>query len=446
MGVTSVVLMRLEEDVMTLQSSFKSRVRARMAKTGERYAAARVALLKSKDVIANASATETPPAATLLTDLGALAMALRHAGVVDPGTGEPFTETRLFGLSGGPGFMSFIFQYQGEAPILTMTCRSFSLPGPVVDRGLEHAGITPTRFESGSAVKSRKALDEVLQQGRIAHLAVDQAQLPWLGLDPVWKGQWPRHVNVTKNSNAFRVQDQAQWTLSEEQLAAARAGIKKAKHLMLSFGDATAGDPVQATRGAIEFYVTNQREAPYANFANNFGLNGLSRTVKVMGDLKTKKGWLRIFDSGPFAFAALWRLWECLTMELTAPAAGRPLFADFLDQANALPGCNDLKQAAALARASGDAFEDLVEIAVEAGGPLLGKALDLTETIDEALRSGSSDTPEAVRRLRAERSALAEDCSLNEASRRETFTALSVQMARILARETALVEELESWL
>ncbi len=430
---------------MTQQSSFKSRVRARMAKTGERYAAARLALLKNTDLTAGAPATETALAATILTDLGALATSLRHAGIVDPGTGKPFTETRLFGLSGGTGFMSFIFQYKNVAPMLTMTCRSFSLPGPVIDRAVEHAGITPERFESGSATKSRKALDEVLQQGRIAHVAVDQAQLPWLGLDPAWKGQWPRHVNVTKNSDAFLVQDQAQWTLSDEQLAAARAGIKKAKHRMLSFGDATTCDPAQATRGALKFYVTNQREAPYANFANNFGLNGLSRTAEAMGDLTTKKGWLRIFDSGPFAFAALWRLWECLTMELTAPAAGRPLFADFLDQASALPGCNDLKQAAALARASGDAFEDLVEIAVEAGGPLLGKAIDLTETIDEALRSGSSDTPKTVQRLRAERAALAEDCSLNEENRREIFSALSVQMTRILDRETALVEELESW-
>ncbi|MEM7048632.1 MAG: DUF4872 domain-containing protein [Acidobacteriota bacterium] len=414
-----------------------------MSKTGERYAAARLALLKNASSNADSPAAEAVPPGTILTDLGALAMALQAAGIVDPATGAPFSETRLFGLSGGPGFMSFVFQYQNVAPILTITCRSFSLPGPVVDRALEHAGINPDRFESGSTSKSRRALDQVLEQSRVAHLAVDQARLPWLGLDPIWQGQWPRHVNVSKVGDAFRVQDQAQWTLSEEQLAAARAGIKKAKHRMLSFGDTTVGDPVAATRQALEFYVSNQRTAPYANFKNNFGLKGLARTAQAMGDLTTKKGWLRTFDSGPYAFAALWRLWECLTVELTAPAAGRPLFADFLEQASELPGCPDLRSAAELARASGEAFEDLVDLAVAAGGGPLGQAIEWTEAIDEALRSGAPDTPETVRELRARRAALAAQCTLDEASRREVFTALAAQMNRILDRETALVEALE---
>jgi len=414
-----------------------------MKKTGERYAAARYALLKNADS-SSAPGSDSRTGA-ILPDLGALALALRDSGIVDPATGEAFTETRLFGLSGGPGFMGFIFQYKNVPPILTLTCRSFSLPGPVVDRALAHAGIVTERFESGSAAKSKKALDEVLEQRPVAHVAVDQARLPWLGLDPIWKGQWPRHVNVTKGDDAFLVHDQAQWRFSGDELAAARAGIKKAKHRMLSFGDVTTGDPVEGTRAALSFYVTNQREAPYANFANNFGLNGLARTAAAMGDLTTKKGWLRIFDSGRFAFAALWRLWECLTVELTAPAGGRPLFATFLDQAAELPGCQGLKPSAALAKASGEAFEDLVETALDAGGPLLGKAIDLSEAIDEALRSGSPDTPENVQRLRAERAALAEDCTINRESRSELFSTLSGQMVRILTVEEDLVRELENW-
>jgi len=58
---------------MTKQSSFKARVRARMAKTGERYAAARFALLKTRDSGGDTPAGATAQAGTLIADLGALA-------------------------------------------------------------------------------------------------------------------------------------------------------------------------------------------------------------------------------------------------------------------------------------------------------------------------------------------------------------------------------------
>lgn len=425
---------------MTRQSTFKKKIRARMAKTGERYAAARLALLKDAS-----SAAEPPPAKrSLLTDLGPLAAALAASGITDPMTGQPFTEARLFGLSGGPGFMAFVFRYSGVAPMVTLTCRSFSLPGPVVDRALTHGGITAHRVETGSARKAQSALDAALDAGHVAHVAVDQARLPWMGHGPQWYGQWPRHINVTgRDEGAYRVHDQVGWSLSAEALATARAGVKKVKHRLLTFDGQAGQDPVAATRQALAFYARNQREAPFKQFANNFGLAGLARLAERMADRTTKDGWGRMLDTGPAAFGALWRVWACVQVELTSPAGGRLMFADFLDEAASLPGLDGLAVAAEQARVCAGHFGALAEAARTAGGALLDEAIALTEDIDEARRSGDPQAAAQVGDWLAARQALAERCALDGDARQAAFAAMAEQVRALHAAEVQLVERVE---
>ena len=429
---------------MTRQSTFKKQIRARMAKTGERYSTARLALLRAQATGPTPLHAGYPTDARVLTDLGALAAILEAHGVQDPLTGAPFTETRLFGLSGGPGFMAFLFQYRGVCPMLTFTCRSFSLPGPVVERALTHAGIAHEQHTTGGAKGAAKALDAALAEGPV-HLAVDQATLPWLGLDPAWKGQWPRHVNVVgADDDTVQIHDGGLWSLRRDELDAARAGVKKAKHRMLhGFATATA-DPADATRDALRFYAANMREAPFKGYANNFGLAGLSKTAERMADGRTKDGWGRIFSTGPYAFRALWRTWECVQVELTGPAGGRLLFAEFLDEAAAQPGLGGLHEAASLARRSADGFETLAGRAVEAGGELIEEAIALTEAIDDAARSGDPEQAAGVAALRAARSSLAERCTLDDVARRNAFAGLAAAMDDVAGAETALVRAVEA--
>ena len=434
---------------MTRQSTFKKRIRARMQKTGERYATARQVLLDAARQPLPASAPEPyPDEAPVLTDLGPLRAALTHAGVVDPATGAPFSEARLFGLSGGPGFMAFVFQYAGSPPMLTFTCRSFSLPGPVVERALQHAGIVVDAVQTGSARRAADALAASLEGGRVAHVAVDQAQLPWMAMDPAWRGQWPRHVNVVgqQPDGTYLVQDQALWTLAADALVSARAGVRKAKHRQLTVSDSSqVADPVAATQAALAFTAQNQRQAPWAQYANNFGLAGLLRLCERMRSHR-KEGWQKVFATGPYAFRALWRTWECLHVELTAPAGGRPLYARFLDEAASLPGLDGLGEVAERVVASGEAFEAWADTAAEAGGALMEEAIQLSDDLDEALRSGDSDAPEQVGQIRAERRALPGRCDLDEAGRKAAFDALGACVERVHACELAWVDALEGWL
>ena len=153
---------------MTTQSDFKARVRERMSRTGERYAAARAVLI--------AQALPRPPAPTTHVQLlpgyervggihaesAALANVLRQAGVVAPHTGRPFEESFLFGLAGGIGFMYFAFEYANTLPMLTVTLRSDSYPDAFVRRGLERSGATLEWHETGSATVAARHLDQAL--------------------------------------------------------------------------------------------------------------------------------------------------------------------------------------------------------------------------------------------------------------------------------------------
>ncbi|MET1004201.1 MAG: hypothetical protein ABWX96_01565, partial [Propionibacteriaceae bacterium] len=89
---------------MTTQKQLKARIRARMAATGERYAAARAQLV---GVAAEQERPETTVDAGWALrggadpDASALAHVLAHAGVV--GSDGPLTEELILLISGGLG-------------------------------------------------------------------------------------------------------------------------------------------------------------------------------------------------------------------------------------------------------------------------------------------------------------------------------------------------------
>src|SRR3989304_1926510 len=93
---------------MTKQKQLKRLVRTRMAKTGERYSAAR------RQVIVKDSAQHLPspgfvhfpgvnPGST------ALRLLLANNGIYDPHTGKPLSEAMAFGIAGGVGAGVFSF-------------------------------------------------------------------------------------------------------------------------------------------------------------------------------------------------------------------------------------------------------------------------------------------------------------------------------------------------
>src|SRR6185295_7414766 len=121
-----------EDRPMTTDKAFKRVVRARMAKTGERYAAARRALLAGGTD--GLHAEPTAPAAApsgyrmrggLHPETATLANALANQGVVSGVTGEPLTEAAILGIGGGLGAGYILWQFKRHgAPVLTLGFRN----------------------------------------------------------------------------------------------------------------------------------------------------------------------------------------------------------------------------------------------------------------------------------------------------------------------------------
>jgi hypothetical protein len=434
---------------MTRQRSLKDKVRARMQKTGERYTAARAALL-------GIAAGSPFPAGSIVVpgytpepgterDLALLTAALRQSGVIDPGTGKPFTPTKVFGLSGGIGFMYFVFLYRGCPPMMTFTCRASSLPWEVVGAAIEHAGAAASVSTTTSAKTADRALRAALAAGCCAHLTVDGPSLPWSGADPMWRGHMPMQMNAIGTAgDEFVVDAGRPRRIAADVLAEARARARKDKHRLVTFtAGAASADPAAAVRAAVAHTAHRYREAPYKGFQANFGLQGLTKAARLMADGNDSKGWPKTFGTGPLAFLALMRTWECATREMTPHAGGRPQYAEFLAQAAALPKLGALQQAAQLARRSGEQFTRLADAARNAGGELLDRVVALTDEADELRRSGD-DVGERLQELRREREAVGAACAMDARERQAAYESLAAPMTAIAKIETELVAALDS--
>jgi hypothetical protein len=436
---------------MTKQASFKAKIRARMQKTGERYAAARSALLRRERPSADPDLRTVPGYrfdSPLENDTGLLTSALAQAGAVDPGTGAAFAPERVFGLSGGIGFMYFVFEYAGHPPMMTFTCRSWSMPGPIVARVLESAGVGHARSETGSAAAARRFLDEALERGACVHVTVDAASLPWWAVPEAWVGSMPRQANVVgRAGEQYAVDLGGPVAIDAVTLARARAAARKERHRALTFEAGPARvDAAEATKAAVRGTARAYVEAPFKGFASNFGLAGLEKLGRLAVDERDPKGWPRLFDSGPLAFLALSRAWACLTLELTPPAGGRDFYADFLAGARASAGAaaaGPLSEAEALARRSGERLARLSDELVAAGGADLAHGVGLLEEIDAARRAGGSGAAARIGELEAERQALMAGCSLDRRQRLAAYAVVGEAFRDVHGLEAELQRVLE---
>src|SRR5688500_1142314 len=158
---------------MTTDKAFKRVVRARMAKTGERYAAARRTLIEgaTDGHYAEPAADAATPSGYrmrggLHPETATLANVLANQGVVSGVTGEPLTEAAILGIGGGLGAGYILWEFQSHAgPTLTLGFRNQWqypwIPG-WTGKTLDRLGIEPDVHETGGAKGAREALESRL--------------------------------------------------------------------------------------------------------------------------------------------------------------------------------------------------------------------------------------------------------------------------------------------
>nr|MDT0660082.1 BtrH N-terminal domain-containing protein [Micromonospora sp. DSM 115978] len=358
---------------MTERRSFKQLVRQRMARTGESYSTASrlVGDRRPAGVVAGypGFGGGRHHESTLTRHL------LAQAGMT-------LTEPVVCGLAGGVGFLYAIFEYRDQpAPLLTLVAQHH--PQPWTPAVLDRLTVPYTERHGNATGAALARLRRTLDAGRPALVTVDRFALPWHpGGSPVAAADGYPVVVVGMDGDTVAVDDGALRTVPAERFAAAWAGHRKGRHHLLVLGDPPpAIDLAAAVRDAVRTTVDHLTGPVLGNYFDvNFGFSGMAKLVAELREPRTKAGWARRFgEPVPFGYAMA-RLDDCVEREYTAPAATRPLYADFLTEAAELlagvgpaapadsgPTPQALSEAAGLFRDSGTNWSELARRARVAG-------------------------------------------------------------------------------
>lgn len=440
---------------MTTRKGFKRLVRDRMARTGERYAAARRALVTAgeADPVTASSAVATPPDRGLLhPNSASIATVLASRGVVSPVSGAPLSEALIHGIGGGVGAGYILWEFQshrGGGAILTLGfTNQWQYPGVPgwFGKTLQRLGVRVTVHETGGTKGARETLDRMVEAGEPAIAFVELRALGTWGLPDSLSGHSGYPVVVTGRTadGGYLVDDRgtAPLVVSEAAMTAARARIGSWKHRLLHLqpdGPLTVGH----LRAAIEAGLADQ-VAHLSTGSDSFGLPAWRKWARMMTDTRHAKAWPRIFAGGTGLFAALLSIVEGVDGGI-GPTGGhlRELQAAFLDEAAVILDRPALGEAADAWRAAGDLWDDLADAAVP--GDLEGgaEAVEADEALHDAVMAGEpgrAEAREAATAVWVTRERYARSIPLSDLRIREVFADLGRRLEAIHAAETAAFE------
>jgi hypothetical protein len=333
------------------QKNFKKVVRARAAKTGESYTAARSQLVVAQ-----------PPRPATDPDAGALARALAAAGVVNPVTGEPFTESLVFGVGGGIGFQYLVFVYEGWTSVALEGRRNtlYFEKKSFIENACPQLGAAVRVQQLPTPETAHKRLRQALGAAPEVALTVDLARLPGNVLDGPY---FPHPVTVAEDGADLAVTGLpgGRVTMSWAELIEARwTHAKKYGGLYVL---AALADPPEL-RPAVRHAITRTAECllspSRSSYDGNFGVPGMRKWAQLLTDQKDAKGWPKLVPDPESRRTAL----DSVARGL-AGAAGRPRYAAFLTEAATLLDDPGLADAAATYADLGRRWAKLVELTGE---------------------------------------------------------------------------------
>ena len=346
---------------MTGSSDFKRRVRARMARTQERYTTARAALLGEL-------ARAAPPRAKH-DQTFALSRLLATAE-------QAPSEALLLGLGGGVSAQYHAFEYKDAPPLVYIGTRcnpQYAYDARFAQRALASMGVDTTEKTTTSARRAEHDLLEALEGGPVMAWVGKEALL---GL-PALGGATPWTIVVHDvDGDMAGVEDAHAGALEVPlpQLAAARSAVKKQKHRLLSVRGKPRAPTEASIREALRHCVSDlDGQVVLGGSAQNFGLAALEKWAVLMVDEKSPKGWPKLFGHGAALLGGLRQLHTWI-FAATDGAGFRPMYAEFIRQAYAQLGDSSLAVAADLVAANGRQWKALVDDAFDTDRSVLKSA------------------------------------------------------------------------
>lgn len=310
-------------------------------------------------------------------DSGLWTRVLAASGIRNPLTRAPFSEAMLAGLAGGIGFMIFTFEYK-ETTTASVVTRFH--PGPYTENLLRRSGAAVNIQQTGSANLAQSRLDAALDTGVPAVVRVVRGKLPWIAEDSLADSD-SVDVAVVARDGADYLMDDGGGNLSRispAALAQARGSRKADKHwqahVVEGSGTALTTQVLRQAMAETAQGLLTQLAPPGIppGYAKNFGILGMESWAQRLTDGKTKRGWMRIFGDPQRSSDGMAMLHGLLAgKRFSGPGALRPLYAEFLREAAAVPGVEHaaLDEVVGQYLALGAIWDALTDLVGAAGEP-----------------------------------------------------------------------------
>jgi Butirosin biosynthesis protein H, N-terminal/Domain of unknown function (DUF4872) len=384
--------------------------------------------------------------------VGALWSALKGVGFARVKSLEPLSEALLFGIGGGIGLGYFVYE-SGDYTSLYLATRLVTNENP--ESGFlmticTRLGVEVRQQSTSSALLAEKKLQASLETGSPVLVYVDPRRLPYPGLPAVYQTVLVYAYDASQGT--YQVIDRCRepLTLTSEELSTARTGegAPRFRSLEIVGGGPIARDALRdAISAGLAAGLMQLREGfGPANFRSNFGLQGLEKWAALLINPKDKRGWPKFFSPGKRLFEALLSAYHQIEQR-GSPAALRPLYAHFLEEAGELTENPKLVEAAGLARASAETWSQLSAALLPESIPLLAEARRLVERrLDqfyEQGRSAGDEMAQSLVNLEALRTAASSNFPLSLEETGEFLDALRQRVLAVLQAEQDLVLAVE---
>jgi Domain of unknown function (DUF4872)/Butirosin biosynthesis protein H, N-terminal len=426
-----------EEIAMTSNKHLKARIRARMARTGERYTTAR------RHVAGDAPASRVVRGHALRGGVHPDTAAIAH---VVPGV----SEAMVLGIGGGlgAGYILWEFEAHDSATLVLGFRREWQYPSRWAMRALERLGVPARLHETGGAGAAAAHLDDALAAGTPALAWVDRQLAGWWHLPARHAGRdgYPV-VAYADEGDRVLVDDRtlAPLSMSRDALAAARGRIPSFKHRLIV--PEPGGAPGEATLRAAAAAGLREQVEHLSRRSDSFSLPAWRKWARLLTDTRNAKSWPNVFARKPGLVEALLATYEGIEPLGTHGGHLRGLYADFLADAAELLGAPSLRDRAEEWRAIAALWHALADAALPLDVPAFAALREALAGVYEPIvaegDAGREESARAAEQLWALRARL-DDPPLEPAAVDALLADLAGRLGEIFAAETEAVAALRS--
>jgi hypothetical protein len=284
-----------------------------------------------------------------------------YRGVKAPHTDAPYSEALLLGVSGGVVMGYFSFAYEGYDPHARILTRNTFDP---LDRILSRLGVVQNILHTSKPDKALTNLLDTLADGVPAIVWADMFSLPYNVL-PNDAGMWAMFPIVVygydEGADTVWIADRSRvpLTITPDELATARARVKKVKHRVLTLDPPDTDKLSAAVQKGIWDCIKLYTEAPPKGSKQNFGFAAYQRWADLLTQPRQKMSWEKEFPAGGKMYAGLTSAFHDITIFGKDGNAERDVYADFMEEASVLLERPALKDVAGQFRTSAKAWSEL---------------------------------------------------------------------------------------